>query len=217
MPHITNCTLQNKLIYILLLWDKIGLPHDKPKQLFGDTLEVIGFIVDPNAMSMLFAEEKWNKLLQHIRTFTVVGKHWPLHEFLWITSWCNWTFNIFFLLPPGLSVLYEKVSGKSNLFAGIAINTSIVHELTWLDNHIQHLPGIRLFNAYTWKPSDDDVTLVFVDAASTCSLGIFFPSLDLDFQCPGADLPNASHSNFLELRAVTSAVHISAFMQHVPH
>ena len=38
---------------LLLLWDEIGLPHDEPKQLFGDTLEVIGFIVNPNAISVL--------------------------------------------------------------------------------------------------------------------------------------------------------------------
>jgi hypothetical protein len=118
-----------------------------------------------------------------------VSKCWPLREFLRIAGWCNWAFNIFFLLPPGLSALYEKVSGKSNLFAGVAINTPIVHEVRWLANHIQHLPGIRLFNAHAWKPSDDDVTLVFVDAASTCGLGIFFLSLDLGFQCAGADLP----------------------------
>jgi hypothetical protein len=201
---------------LLLLWDKIGLPHDEPKQLFGDTLEVIGFIVNPNAMSVLFPKGKWNELLQHIRTFAVVGKRWPLCEFLRIAGWCNWAFNIFFLLSAGLSAFYEKVLGKSNLFAGIAINIPIVRELMWLANHIQHLPGIQLFNAHAWKLSNDDVTLVFVNAASTCGLGIFFPSHDLGFQCAGADLPTDSHINLLELLTVASTVHISAFMQHVP-
>ena len=137
-----NKSYPTKQTDLLLLWDEIGLPHDEPKQLFGNTLEVIGFIVNPNAMSVLFPKKKQNELLQHIHTFTVVGKHWPLCEFLQIAGWCNWAFNIFFLLPPGLPALYEKVAGKSNLFAGIAINTPIIRKLTWPANHIQHLPGI---------------------------------------------------------------------------
>ena len=118
---------------LLLLWDEIGLPHDEPKQLFGDTLEVIGFIVDPNAMSVLFPEEKRNELLQHIRTFAVVGKRWPLREFLRIAGWCNWAFNVYFLLPPGLSALYEKVAGKSNLFAGVVENPGISYSDSYPD------------------------------------------------------------------------------------
>ncbi|KAF8425827.1 hypothetical protein L210DRAFT_3653067 [Boletus edulis BED1] len=38
---------------LLLLWGEIGLPHEEPKQVFGETFEVIGFIVDPNAASVL--------------------------------------------------------------------------------------------------------------------------------------------------------------------
>ena len=143
-----NKSFPAKQTDLLLVWDEIGLPHAKPKQLFGDTLEVIGFVVDPNAMSVLFPHEKRHKLLQHIRTFAIVGKRWPLREFLWIAGWCNWAFNVFFLLPPGLSALYEKVAGKSRLFAGVAINTPIVRELTWMADHIERLPGIRLFNAH---------------------------------------------------------------------
>ena len=200
----------------LLLWDEIGLLHDELKQLFGDTLEVIGYIVDPNATSVLFPDNKRNELLQHICMFAVVGKCWPLREFLHIAGWCNWAFNVFYLLPPGLSALYEKVAGKSKLFTGVAINTPIVRELTWLANHLEHFPGIHLANAHAWKPSDKDVTLAFVDAASICGLGIFFPGLDLGFQCAGSDLPTDSHINFLELLAVACAVHVCALMEHIP-
>ena len=201
---------------LLLLWDKIGLPHDEPKQLFGDTLEVIGFIVDPNTMSVLFPKEKRNELLNHIRSFAIIGKCWPLREFLRIAGWCNWAFNIFYLLPPGLSALYEKVSGKTNMFTGVSMNRAIVRELTWLVDHLEHLPGIRLFKAQAWKPSDPDVMIVFIDASSSAGLGIFFPHLDLGFQCPSAELPSDTHINFLELLAVASAIHISALMDRVP-
>ena len=56
-----------------------------------------------------------------------------------------------------------------------------------------------------------------MDAASTCGLGIFFPGLDLGFQCAHSDLPTDSHINFLELLAVACAVHICTLMEHVPH
>ncbi|KAF8553385.1 hypothetical protein OG21DRAFT_1477334 [Imleria badia] len=201
---------------LLMLWDEIGLPHEELKQVFGDTLEVIGFIVDPNAMFVLFPESKRTELLKHIHAFAVAGKHWPLREFLRLAGWCNWAFNVFFLLPPGLSALYEKVSGKSNMYAGVTVNTSIVCELTWLADHVKHLPGVRLFNACTWKPSDPDVTVVFVDVATSGGLGVFFPDLDLGLQCAASELPSDAHLNFLELLTVTSAIHAASLLENVP-
>ncbi|KAF8557530.1 hypothetical protein OG21DRAFT_1406960, partial [Imleria badia] len=220
-----NKSFPAKQTDLLILWDEIGLPHDEPKQpeVFSVSLApspaVIGFIVDPNAMSVLFPEAKRAELLEHIRTFAVVGKRWPLREFLRIAGWCNWAFNVLFLLPPGLSALYEKVADKSNLFAGVSVNTSIARDLAWIAGHIEHLPGIRLLNAHAWKPSNDDVTVVFVDAASSGGLGIFFPSLDLGFQCRVSELPASAdmHINYLELLAVASAIHICALMDDTPH
>ena len=167
-------------------------------------------------MSVLFPDEKRKELLAHIHTFAVVCKRWPLREFLCIAGWCNWVFNVFFLLPPGLSALYEKVAGKSNMFAGVAVNAPIVCKLTWLAHHLQHLPGICLFNAHVWKPSDDDVTVAFTDATSTSGLGIFFPDLELEFQCPSSELPTDSHINYLELLVVVSALHICSLKDNVP-
>ena len=203
-PHY-NKYYPSKQTDLLLLWDEIGLPHDEPKQLSRDTLEVIGFIVDPNAMSILFPKEKCIELLNHIHGL-----------FLHIAGWCNWTFNIFYLLPPSLSALYKKVLGKTNMFAGVSVNRSIVHKLTWLANHLEHLPSICLFAAQAWKPSDPGITVVVVDAASSTGLGVFFPSLNLSFQCPLSELPPDTHINFLELLTVASTIHISALMDDVP-
>ena len=55
-----------------------------------------------------------------------------------------------------------------------------------------------------------------MDAASSAGLGVFFPSLNLGFQCPLSELPPDTHINFLELLAVASAIHISALMDNVP-
>jgi hypothetical protein len=211
-----NKWFPSKQTELLLLWDEIGLPHDERKQIFGTTLEIIGFIVDPNEMTVLFPPDKRTELLEHIHTFAVAGKQWPLREFLRIAGWCNWAFNVFYLLPPGLSALYEKVSGKSNMFAGVSMNKSIEFELTWLANHIEQLPGIRLLSACSWDLSEDNVFVAHVDAATSTGLGIFFPHLDLAFQCPISELPPASHINYLRLLAVASAVHAAAKTDHVP-
>ena len=36
-----------KQVALLLLYDDLGLPHVKSKQLFGPSLEIIGLYVDP--------------------------------------------------------------------------------------------------------------------------------------------------------------------------
>ena len=84
-----NKWFPTKQIELLLLWDEIGLPHDEPKQIFGATLEIIGFLVNPNDMTVLFPSDKCTELLAHIRTFVVARKRWPLWEFLRVAGWCN--------------------------------------------------------------------------------------------------------------------------------
>lgn len=42
----------SKQAKLLKLWDHLGVPHSKPKQLFGLQLVIIGFNVDPNAMTV---------------------------------------------------------------------------------------------------------------------------------------------------------------------
>ncbi|KAF8587540.1 hypothetical protein K439DRAFT_1614295 [Ramaria rubella] len=47
----------SKQVSLLRLWDEIGLPHSKNKQEFGQSLEIIGFHVDPQAMSFTMPSE----------------------------------------------------------------------------------------------------------------------------------------------------------------
>ena len=123
---------------------------------------------------------------------------------------------MFYLLPPGLSALYEKVLGKSNMFAGVSVHKAIELELNWIACHIEHLPGVRLLSACSWDPSEDDIVIAHVDAATSTGLGIYFPQLDLAFQCAISELPPSSHINYLELLAVSSAVHAATKMDPPP-
>ena len=42
--------LPTNLVWLLQLWDFIGLPHKERKQIFGPELPIIGFDVNPNLM-----------------------------------------------------------------------------------------------------------------------------------------------------------------------
>jgi len=42
--------LPRNLCKLLWLWDRLGIPHEERKQVFGQELPIIGFDVDPNVM-----------------------------------------------------------------------------------------------------------------------------------------------------------------------
>ncbi|KIK95371.1 hypothetical protein PAXRUDRAFT_778350 [Paxillus rubicundulus Ve08.2h10] len=89
LPYYSFCHL------LLQFWDKIGLLHKKSKQVFGNTLKVIGFIIDPNAMSITFPVVKKLELVQHLCEFVIPCKCWALCEYQQLAGWVNWGLNVF--------------------------------------------------------------------------------------------------------------------------
>lgn len=61
--------LPSQQAHLLNLWDNIGLPYEDKKQEFGPTLHIIGFVVDPNAMTMTIPDNACTKLLSSILDF----------------------------------------------------------------------------------------------------------------------------------------------------
>ncbi|KAF8225952.1 hypothetical protein L208DRAFT_1304293, partial [Tricholoma matsutake] len=61
--------MATKQTHLLLLFDELGIPHDKCKQVFGSPLMIIGFNVDPNAMTITMAPEAHRDLLIAIQAF----------------------------------------------------------------------------------------------------------------------------------------------------
>ncbi|SJL12116.1 uncharacterized protein ARMOST_15537 [Armillaria ostoyae] len=53
----------SKQTKLLKLWDRLGVLHSKPKQLFGLQLVIIGFNVDPNTMTATMPEESKAELV----------------------------------------------------------------------------------------------------------------------------------------------------------
>jgi len=88
----------SKQTCLLQLWDDLGIPHDKEKQEFGPVLRIIGFEVDPNAMTVSMDIDARRDLIELIRVFAVTGKKRTLKEFQRIAGHVNWALNVFPLL-----------------------------------------------------------------------------------------------------------------------
>ncbi|KAH9858114.1 hypothetical protein C2E23DRAFT_865081 [Lenzites betulinus] len=199
---------------LLRLWDELGVPHERAKQLHGTSLPIIGFLVDPNAMTVTLPEEGKTRLLEAIDGFCDLSpgnRRRTLAEFQAFTGYANWSFNVYPLLKPALSNIYEKMAGKTEQRAGIYVNAAVANDLVWLRHHVVNASGIRLLDANAWSPRDliqgslgDEFALT---DASGVGMGIYFPWLSLGFYC---DLPTGAPTDtifFFEAWAVCAAIH----------
>jgi len=211
-----DCSFPAKQTRLLQFWDEINLPHERPKQVFGSPLTVIGFDIDPNAMTASLPSSKKAELVDHLRCFAIKGHRWTLRDFQRMAGWCEWSFNVFPLLKPGLSVLYDKIGGKTNPFGSIHVNNALIRELHWLADHIERADGLHFFKSIDFDPSSEDVVVAYTDASSE-GLGLWFPAENLVAQCPLPHVRPCDTIFFFEALAVCSAIHILGNMPEPPH
>ncbi|THU76724.1 hypothetical protein K435DRAFT_878802 [Dendrothele bispora CBS 962.96] len=136
-----SCRMPREQVILLRLWDHLGIPHKAPKQLWGTPLAVIGFLVDPNALTATMPLDSKTDLINHAREFAASRRR-TLHEWQQLTGWMNWSFNVFPLLRPSLSNVYSKMSGKLQPSALIYINKAVRTELEWFANHVEISSGV---------------------------------------------------------------------------
>ena len=193
---------------LLQLWDELGIPHDKEKQEFGTVLRIIGFEVDPNAMTVSMDLNARGELIEQIRIFAVAGKKRTLKEFQRIAGHVNWALNVFPLLKPGLSAVYAKTAGKERDLATIRVNAAVVFELTWVARRVEFSSGVHFLKSVEWDPrhADSGAVSVFTDA-SAHGMAFYIPSLNSAFQCPLPSIATEEHIFFFEALAVCSVFH----------
>jgi hypothetical protein len=145
-----------------------------------------------------------NEMTIAIREFAQVGHRRSLREFQRMAGWINWSLNVYPLLRPGLSMLYSKMSGKSEILKLIWVNSTMVRELHWLADHVDRSDGVHLLESTEW--SADDATLtVYTDACLT-GLGFWIPKDSTGFTAPWS-----SHQPIFYLEALT----VLSAIQHV--
>ena len=117
-----QCYYPTKQTRLLLLWDEIGLLHDKSKQEYAPILHIISFMLDLNLMRVSMDDEDHERLIQQVTDFSATapgGTRRMLKEFQQLAGWINWSFNMFPLLKPALSNVYAKIGGKSESHAKV--------------------------------------------------------------------------------------------------
>ena len=202
---------------LLDLWDDIGLPYEDRKQEFGLTLRIIGFVVDPNAMTVTIPDDARSKILSSLSDFvntTNTDHRHTLCEFQALAGYANWVFNVYPLGRPGLSTLYSKIAGKTRANARIYLNTGIIRELHWLMDYIIAAPPVRILLTASWAPNEARLAglhqlEVFTDASSF-GLAYYFPSLHLAYHAPLPANPPSDTIFWFEALAVCSAIHHAA-------
>src|SRR6202522_4516011 len=213
-----QCYYPAKQTKLLLLWDEIGLPHEKSKQEYAPVLRIVGFMVDPVIMRVSMDEEDRARLIQQVSEFTATapgGTRRTLREFQQLAGWINWSFNVFPLLKPALSNVYAKRSGKTDSYAKIYVNKAVVQDLRWFMSHVQRSDGIFLFKNIDWQASQADI-IAYSDACLS-GLGFYLQDTCEGFQC---EVPHDSPRDtifYFEALAAVSVVKTVTHLSSIPH
>ncbi|KAF5371082.1 hypothetical protein D9757_010799 [Collybiopsis confluens] len=158
----------------LRLLDYLGLSHRRAKQLSGEILTVIGFLLDPNRLTATLPSESKDELVRQVRSFANSRRR-TLHEWQQMAGWMNWSFNVYPLMRPALSNVYEKMSGKSNPSAQIFVNKAVTTDLLWFAEHVERSSGMFFFANLDWNPSTESDLIIYGDACLD-GLGFWVPS-----------------------------------------
>ncbi|KAF7303305.1 hypothetical protein MKEN_01294600 [Mycena kentingensis (nom. inval.)] len=181
----------------LQLWDELGIPHDRAKQLHGRVLPVIGFEVDTAAMTFSMADEQRDELVAAVEDFyrepPIGGRRRTLREFQRLAGWINWALNVYPLLRPALANVYAKTAGKNRPDARVHLSNGVANDLRWFADHVRAMPGIRLLESIDWAPDDADV--IFSGAIGTERSFLVSTTLDVLYPAPSAqDVPSLASS-----------------------
>ncbi|KAL4252527.1 hypothetical protein AB1N83_014297 [Pleurotus pulmonarius] len=204
---------------LLMLWDELGIPHEREKQLFGRHLVITGFDVDPRVMTVSLSPDARQALVDAIHDFIANAprRRRTLREWQRILGWINWGLNVLPLAKPGLSSSYAKIRDKQVPNAPIYLNADVIHDLSWVAKHFKSSSGIHVMRALAWKPTDADLS-IYCDAATSGSLAFWVPTRSLGFVAPLPEAPFAPASTifFFEALAVLSALQWAASLTHRP-
>jgi hypothetical protein len=188
----------------LTLLDHLHIPHEERKQIHGERINIIGFEVDANAMTITMPEDARLQLIETVRAFANPRQRRSLRDFQRLAGWVNWALNAYPLLRPGLSSLYDKMRHATAPYTLLSINVSIARELHWLADHLEVSNGIHILSAQNWSERDADVT--YLTDACPFGMGYWCTRTCEGFQCMISD-PDKHPIFFYEALSVLSAVH----------
>jgi hypothetical protein len=193
---------------LLTLWDELGIPHKRHKQLHGDTLPIIGIVVDPNRLSFTLPDLARQRLSEELQKWSARKTlRFPLRRWQKLCGWINWVFNVFPLLRPCLNNVYPKMAGKTHRDQNICLNNSIRADFAWAARTLDHLNPVFILDSLHWGPEDADLT-IFCDACPH-GLGFWNPKDKTGFYA-ASPYENPPFIFFLEALCVLNALLFSS-------
>lgn len=179
-----DMVLPRKQAQLLRLWDELGIPHKKEKQVWGSRLTIIGFEVDAINLTITLPTQKKTELLEELDRFIVPKddkrrKQFTLWEFQCLAGWMNWGFNVFPLIRPALNNLYAKTGHKNRKQGKVHMNKAVSKDLEWGRNHIKALNGVIILKELDWTLGNSDLS-IFCDA-SLAGLGFWVEKTNQGF------------------------------------
>ncbi|KAG6807950.1 hypothetical protein H0H93_000788, partial [Arthromyces matolae] len=160
---------------LLTLWDELGIPHKRAKQVWGPVLTVIGIEVDINNMKFTLPSQAIVDLIAELDRFlerlpNKRPRHFKRKSWQKLAGWLNWSFNVFPYLRPlaCLSHIYNKLTEVKDDGKRIYCNMEIRSDLEWARRRILASDGIFLLESLMWTESDADVVI----EADACLTGL---------------------------------------------
>jgi len=198
---------------LLQLWDELGIPHKRQKQVFGPKLTIIGIEVDANSLSFSLSADARGELENHLREVAREpkgkGVKYRVRDLQQVAGWLNWGLNVFPSLRPGLCNVYAKLAttSRNNPFTSLYINNAIRSDLTWAADHLASMSGIYILKSLDWELKDADM-YAYCDASLT-GMGIYFPKTNEGLFAPVPESAPKGRIFYFEALTVLSALHIA--------
>ena len=190
---------------LLGLWDELGIPHKEKKQLWGESLPIIGINVDANKLEFTLTEDSRIKLLEELRCWSTEKKREKLKKWFQMGGWFNWALNAYPLLRPALNNFYLKLSGRKDSALQVHINNAIREDFRWAANKLESSSGVLLLKSIHWGLSDA-THVIYCDACPS-GMGFWYPGLDIGFVSPTPTQWNPLLIFYFEALCVLSALH----------
>ena len=209
-----DCDLPSPQVALLCLWDDLGIPHKRKKQIHGSPLPIIGIDVNPNTLSFTLPDIARNRLISELETWTSnASSRFRLRRWQKLGGWINWALNVYPDLRPCLNAFYAKIAGKSQSSLYVRINNDVRADFHWALSMLSILPPVCLLHSLTWTESEAHIT-VFCDACPK-GMGFWLPDSNVGFYCP-TPTQTLPLIYYVEALCVLAALrHCCAFM--TPH
>ena len=135
---------------LLELWDEIGIPHKKAKQVFGECLTILGIVVNVDNLTFTLTHEACEQLGEELEEWCQQGVRRKVREWQRVAGWLNWALNVYPLLWPALNNVYAKLRGKEQDMR-VWVNSAIREDFEWAKQKVMESDGILLLKSLTWE------------------------------------------------------------------